>query len=112
MGGPLGKYSQAVAAGLASLIIVAAIAVRIISAVSGETIATPFLDNLALIAMGAVFGAAASTSVNGHTIEAAHTRLDRISAPPATYLATRPEEQPPPPIVVVPTTDVSPGGTD
>jgi len=86
MGGPLGKYSQTVAALMASFIIVAAVGVRIIGAFVGAIPDVPFLDNLALIAMGAVFGAAASTAVNGHTIEAAHRRLDTIAAPPSGYL--------------------------
>lgn len=94
-GGPLGKYSQIVAAVLATVIILAAIATRIIAAFTGVLIQTPFLDNLALIAMGAVFGAAASTSVNGQKIEAAHRRLDLISAPPGDALQTHPESQPP-----------------
>jgi len=102
-GGPLGKYSQVVAASLATFIIVAAVSVRIIAQFVDQAIETPFLDNLALIAMGAVFGAAASTAVNGAAISAAHQRLDTISAPPATYLATHPEEQSP---------TISPGGTD
>lgn len=91
--GPLGKYSQIVAAALATLIIVAAISVRIIAAFTGVLVQTPFLDNLALIAMGAVFGAAASTSVNGNAIQAAHSRLDQIAAPPANHLQQHPEKQ-------------------
>lgn len=93
--GPLGKYSQAVAASLATFIIIAAVATRIITQFTGVHIESPFLDNLALIAMGAVFGAAASTSVNGNKIEAAHRRLDLVSAPPADALQTHPEDQPP-----------------
>lgn len=93
-GGPLGKYSQIVAAGLATFIIVSAISVRLISALTGDQYETPFLDNLALIAMGAVFGAAASTSVNGNSIQSAHRRLDLISAPPADTLQANPESQP------------------
>lgn len=91
--GPLGKYSQIVAAGLATLIIVAAISVRVIGAFVGSVPEVPFLDNLALIAMGAVFGAAASTSVNGNAIQAAHSRLDQIAAPPADHLINNPNEQ-------------------
>lgn len=87
--GPLGKYSQIVAAVLATFIIVAAVTVRLINVVTGVGIESPFLDNLALIAMGAVFGAAASTSVNGGAIQAAHRRLDEIAAPPANYLENR-----------------------
>lgn len=92
-GGPLGKYSQTVAAVLATVIIVAAIAVRVVGAFVGGIPPTPFLDNLALIAMGAVFGAAASTAVNGTKIESAHRRLDLIAAPPAGVLERHPEEQ-------------------
>lgn len=90
--GPLGKYSQIVAAVLASFIIISAVATRIIGAFTGVLIATPFLDNLALIAMGAVFGAAASTAVNGNAIQAAHRRLDEIAAPPADYFQKRAAE--------------------
>lgn len=76
-----------VAAVLATFIIVAAVVLRIIVAITGNiNLAFPFVDNLALIAMGAVFGAAASTSVNGGAIQAAHRRLDEIAAPPANYL--------------------------
>lgn len=87
--GPLGKYSQAVAAILATVIIVSAIALRIIAAITGVPIPSPFLDNLALIAMGAVFGASAATAVNGNAIQAAHRRLDEIAAPPADYLQAK-----------------------
>lgn len=92
-GGPLGKYSQAVAALLATVIILTALAVRIIGAFIGGLPDTTFLDNLALIAMGAVFGAAASTAVNGGKIEAAHRRLDLIAAPSAGIIERHPEEQ-------------------
>lgn len=80
---PLGKYSELVAAVIATGTIASAVAVRIIGAFVGGIPDTPFLDNLALIATGAVFGAAASTAVNGQSIEAAHRRLDTIAAPPA-----------------------------
>jgi len=78
--GPLGKYSQAVAAVVAIGVIAAAIVLRFI----GQS--DPFIDNIALIAIGAVFGAAASTSVNGNSIQSAHRRLDLIAAPPAGFL--------------------------
>jgi hypothetical protein len=81
--GPLGKYSQQVAAVVAVGTIASAIALRFFNAPD------PFIDNLALIAAGAVFGAAASTSVNGNKIEAAHRRLDILSAPPADSLEAR-----------------------
>jgi hypothetical protein len=79
MGGPLGKYSQQVAALVAVGVIASAIGLRFVGT------ADPFIDNIALIAVGAVFGAAASTSVNGQKLEAAHKRLDIISAPPADF---------------------------
>jgi hypothetical protein len=74
-GGPLGKYSQQVAALVAIGVIGASISMRFIG------ISDSFIDNISLIAVGAVFGAAASTSVNGAKLEAAHKRLDIISAP-------------------------------
>lgn len=81
-GGPLGKYSQIVAAAAATGIIAATIILRFLH------LSDTFIDNMALIALGAVFGAAASTSVNGEKIEAAHRRLDILSAPPANALET------------------------
>lgn len=71
-GGPLGKYSQSVAALIAVVVIGAAIAMRFLR------LSDPFVDNMALIALGAVFGAAASTAVNGSALEAAHRRLDLL----------------------------------
>lgn len=88
--GPLGKYSQMVAAVLATFIVVAAVAMRIIGVfVTGTVFSVPFIDNAAWVALGAVFGASAATSVNGNQIQAAHRRLDQISAPPADYLAAK-----------------------
>lgn len=75
---------------MASVIIIAAITVRLVVAFTGTGIATPLLDNLALLAAGAIFGASASTAVNGKAIEAAHKRLDYISAPPSQFTADNP----------------------
>jgi hypothetical protein len=69
-----------VAAIVALLVIAAAVVLRFLD------LSDPFVDNMALIALGAVFGAAASTSVNGQAIEAAHRRLDMIAAPPPRFL--------------------------
>jgi multidrug efflux pump subunit AcrB len=88
----LGKYSQAVAAVLATFIVVASVALRIVGAITGVDITSLFIDNLALIAMGAVFGAAASTAVNGKAIESAHRRLDQIHAPPSAFLEDQAKE--------------------
>lgn len=92
-GGPLGKYSQAVAAVMATVLILSAIALRFIGALQGQVISAPFIDNAAWVALGAVFGAAATTSVNGNAIEAAHRRLDQIHAPTAAHLEEHPEAQ-------------------
>jgi hypothetical protein len=62
---------------VAVLVIAAAVALRVMG------IADSFIDNIALIALGAVFGAASSTVVNGNAINAAHNRLDQVGAPPA-----------------------------
>lgn len=78
MGSPLGKYAQAVAAVVAVGVIAAAVAVR----VAGIG-ADPFLDNLALLATGAVFGSAAATNGIKPDVIAANVRLDAIGAPPA-----------------------------
>jgi len=87
MSGPLGKYSQTVAALVASFIIVAQVVVWVADAFGVTIQTTPQsaaqLTAAFYIALGAVFGAAASTAVNGEKIEAAHKRLDIISAPPA-----------------------------
>lgn len=84
---PLGKYSQQVAAIVAVLVILAAVAARFF--VGGD----PWLEDLAMIAIGAVFGASAATAVNGGAIKAAHRRLDLISAPPGQIYEDHPDEQ-------------------
>lgn len=90
--GPLGKYSQAVAAVLATVIVITALILRVIAAILATEVSSPFVDNMALIALGAVFGASAATTVNGGAIQAAHRRLDEISAPPADYLQAKATE--------------------
>lgn len=93
---PLGKYSQSVAAVVAILLIVSAIAHRFVAGVGDE-----WLDGLAQVAIGAVFGASAATAVNGGAIKAAHRRLDLVGAPPgAVVYQDHPEQQPT--IVVAP----------
>lgn len=86
MTGPLGKYSQVVAALIAigtigtALIMHAAIVILGLSVPEGRT---AFVDNAALIALGAVFGAVAAVNGVKPSITAAHKRLDSIHAPPA-----------------------------
>lgn len=84
---PLGKYSQSVAAVVAVLVVASAIAMRFL----GE--GDPWLESLAALALGAIFGASAATAVNGQAINAAHRRLDLISAPPGQALQDHPEDQ-------------------
>ena len=82
-GGPLGKYSQVVAALVASAVIVSQLVVWVAQAFNIVQSSPEQLQAAFYIALGAVFGAAASTAVNGDKIEAAHKRLDILSAPQA-----------------------------
>ena len=76
---PLGKYSQLVAAVVAVGVI--AVAAFLHATGAGD----PFMDNLALIAFGAIFGASASSAVTNGTIgrdlKALHARLDAHQGP-------------------------------
>lgn len=78
---PLGKYSQLVAAAVAIATIGAAIAMH------GFGVADGFVDTLAGIAFGAIFGASASAAVTngalGRDLRALHERLDSTGSPPA-----------------------------
>lgn len=91
---PLGKYAEAVTAGAAGLIIVVTVGVHAWAAIAAVTLNTAFLDNLALLAVGVLFGSRAAA--NGakeaikpmilsveRDVQAAHTRLDEAGAPPA-----------------------------
>jgi hypothetical protein len=76
---PLGKYSQAVAAGIA----VAIIGAYIISIMFSRMLALEIsqvenLKVLALIAVGAVFGSAATINGVKAPLDSAHTRIDTI----------------------------------
>lgn len=96
---PLGKYAEAVSAIVAVAVIFAAVAMHAYSAFVGVDLNTTFVDNVALIAVGVLFGGKAVA--NGakeavkepilqleRQIHAAHTRLDTIEAPPADNNAT------------------------
>lgn len=74
---PLGKYSQIVAAIIAVGVIGAAVLSRPLG------FADDFVDNAALIALGAIFGSFATVNGIRSDITAAHKRLDTINAPPA-----------------------------
>ena len=76
---PLGKYSQVVAAIVAVATIGAALVIHAMG--GGDT----FVDSLALIAIGAIFGASASTAATngslGRQLAALHARLDAAGVP-------------------------------
>lgn len=74
---PLGKYAQIVAAAVS----VSTIGAALISRPLG--FADPFIDNVALIAVGAIFGSFATVNGVRGDIKAAHTRLDMVGAPAA-----------------------------
>jgi hypothetical protein len=78
MGSPLGNYATIVAAVVAVGTIAAAIVAHLIN------VGDPFLDNIALIAIGAVFGNAAAVNGTKRDLTAVHTRLDAAHIPGAT----------------------------
>lgn len=79
MNSPLGKYSQQVAALLAVVCVAAFILATIFRNVLGlEETDLAHLKELALIAVGAVFGAVAAVNGVKHPIESAHSRIDKI----------------------------------
>lgn len=75
--GPLGKYSQIVAAIVSIGVIATALALR--------AFGTPdtFADNLALLAAGAIFGSFAAVNGIKPAVSAAHKRMDAAGIPPA-----------------------------
>lgn len=77
MGSPLGQYAQIVAA----VVSVTTIGTALISRPLGFS--DPFIDNVALIAVGAIFGSFATVNGIKPDIRAAHKRLDKIHAPSA-----------------------------
>lgn len=81
---PLGKYAEAGAFLISLGVIAAAIVAHMLGSPS------TFLDNMALIAIGAVFGRASSGPVveqaaktNGQ-VQALHKRMDAAGVPPST----------------------------
>lgn len=83
---PLGKYTEAVTAGISVFVIVAAVALHALK------INDTFVDNVALIAVGVLFGGRAVANGAAEAVrepfqevktevDAAHRRLDAIDAP-------------------------------
>jgi len=76
---PLGKYSQAVAAVTAmSIIGVYLVAVLMAGVLSLDAPRIEDLKTLALIAVGAVFGSAATINGVKAPLDSAHNRIDKI----------------------------------
>lgn len=80
MNSPLGKYSQIVAAIVACTLIGAYVAVIALGAVLGAETkeSAAALRDLALIAVGAVFGSFAAVNGVKGPIDSAHSRIDKI----------------------------------
>jgi hypothetical protein len=79
MNSPLGKYAQAVAATIAVAIIGSyLIAVLFGGVLQILTLNVDRLQVLALIAIGAVFGSAATVNGVKSPLDSAHSRIDRI----------------------------------
>lgn len=79
MNSPLGKYSQAVAAGVAVALIGAyliAVLTQNLLGITDENVGR--LQIVALIALGAVFGSAATINGVKAPLDAAHSRIDRL----------------------------------
>lgn len=74
---PLGKYAQIVAATVSVVSIGTALASRPLG------FADSFIDNVALIAVGAIFGSFATVNGIKGDVRAAHKRLDMVGAPAA-----------------------------
>ena len=83
---PLGKYGQLVAAVIATVIIFAWIAAEMLYGVELLSRQPAGLKEAALIALGAVFGAAATVNGVKSDIAGAHSRLDRLGAPSASSI--------------------------
>lgn len=80
MSSPLGKYAPAVAA-LSSVLIIAAYVLSEFLVGIGVITARPDgLKEVALIAVGAVFGSAVAVNGWKQPVEVAHSRIDKIES--------------------------------
>lgn len=79
MNTPLGKYTEIAA----FFIAVISIAFAIWSHVFQPNVSVPFVDSVALVSVGAIFGVRAANNGYAAQANAAHKRLDKIGAPPA-----------------------------
>ena len=76
---PMGKYSDVVTAVLTIFLVVSAVAQHALLPAGDAN----FLDAAALLAIGATYGKQSAANGYAKQAEAAHKRLDKISAPPA-----------------------------
>lgn len=84
---PIGKYSDAVAAITALIIVVAAVLAHLGVVVVSDT---NWLDATSGIAIGVILGQRWSTNGAGKLASAANVRLDAIGAPPAAVIVPTP----------------------
>lgn len=88
MTSPFGEYSKLVA----SLVAIATIGAAI--AMHGFSLGDSFIDSLALIAIGAIFGANASAAATngalGRDLKALHERLDTVGLAPSDLSSREP----------------------
>lgn len=78
---PFGKYSDILTTIIAVILIVAAIAQHMAATVLGQPSA--FIDDAAILALGAMFGKVSAANGYAAMAASAHKRLDLIGAPPA-----------------------------
>lgn len=83
MNSPLGQYAQIVAALLAVFVVIAWVVAEYLAGLGILSGLPSGLKEVALIAVGAVFGAQATVNGIKPTVDAAHTRLDKLGAPSA-----------------------------
>lgn len=96
MNSPLGKYSQIVAAAVAVGIIGSYLLAVLVGGPLGiSTLNVDRLQVLALIAIGAVFGSAATINGVKAPLDSAHSRIDKIET--ATGIQTHGSYVPPTP---------------
>lgn len=78
---PFGKYSDILTTLVAAFVIGAAVIQHLVPALASQP--SSFIDDTAILALGAMFGKL--SAANGYALMAvqAHKRLDAIGAPPA-----------------------------
>lgn len=80
---PFGRYAEILATLVAVGSILAAVMGHLFVMIRPELRPDTFLDNIALLAFGAVFAGQASKNGAARIAVSAHQRLDEIGAPPA-----------------------------